>query len=126
MIATMIITLAIMARRLISDARIINITNALNSKKILIVHCKAQDHDVGAGAMSSGEVYSWSFEDVRGVPRGPYWCRLALDDKRLHFLAYLESGYGVGYAVTGYQANETGVYGPDDEHNQWKQIDQFH
>ncbi|CAL1359001.1 unnamed protein product [Linum trigynum] len=38
MIATMIITLAIMARRLISDARIINITNALNSKKILIVH----------------------------------------------------------------------------------------
>ncbi|CAI0556755.1 unnamed protein product [Linum tenue] len=109
-----------MAGLQISDARIVNIVNRVSSKKILIVHCQSKDDDLSARAMNYGESYSWSFGDNFWRARvGLFWCRLALEDKRLSFDAFTEQRNGGGYAVTGYDVNETGVYGPDDC-NKWR------
>ncbi|CAL1363670.1 unnamed protein product [Linum trigynum] len=110
-----IITVVVMARRpLISDAKIINITNKMGSKKtLMIVHCKSVDDDLGALAVNSGEVYHWEFEDSTLFRPAVFWCNLALEDGRLSFVAYVEREGGRGYAVMGYDVNETGLYGPD-------------
>ncbi|CAI0423010.1 unnamed protein product [Linum tenue] len=98
---------------LISDAKIINITNKLGSKKTLIVHCESVDDDLGALAVNSGDVYHWDFEDSSLFRQVVFWCRLALEDGRLSFVAYIEREDGGGYAVMGYDVNETGLYGPN-------------
>ncbi|CAL1363678.1 unnamed protein product [Linum trigynum] len=109
-----IITVVLMAGSLmmISDARIINIKNKIGSKKALIVHCEYVDGDLGALAVSSGDVYRWEFEgDFRQWPPAVFWCHLALGDGRLSFLAYIEQQCAAGDAVMRYDVNETGLYG---------------
>ncbi|CAL1363686.1 unnamed protein product [Linum trigynum] len=138
-VITVAITTAtvIMARALISvDARIINITNTISSEKaLIIIHCASADDDLGARAMNSGEVYSWHFEDNwRPFRDALFWCHLALEDKRLSFDAYVERPDRLGYAVLGYDVNETGVYGPDMFNmsraygllHAWRQIRELH
>ncbi|CAI0396630.1 unnamed protein product [Linum tenue] len=113
---TIIATIVIMAARrpLVSDARIVNITNRVGGMKALLVHCASADDDLGARAVNSGEVYSWHFEDNWQVLRNAlFWCNLALEDERVSFQAYVERAGRGGYAVLGYDVNETGVFGPD-------------
>ncbi|CAL1363672.1 unnamed protein product [Linum trigynum] len=109
-ILIIIITIVLMAV-VISDAKIINITNKISSKKALIVHCESLDDDLGALAVSSDGVYHWEFEDETFSRPVVFWCNLALEDGRLSFVAYTEGG--AGYVVLGYDVNETGIYGPD-------------
>ncbi|CAL1363684.1 unnamed protein product [Linum trigynum] len=82
--------------------------------KALIIHCASADDDLGARAVNAGEVYSWHFEDNWQVLRNAlFWCNLALEDERVSFQAYVERAGRGGYAVLGYDVNETGVFGPD-------------
>ncbi|CAI0394829.1 unnamed protein product [Linum tenue] len=62
------------------------ITNHL-SQKILIVHCRSKDDDLGAHAVAVGATIHWSFgQSLFGETL--FWCKLAVQDKRISFVAY--------------------------------------
>ncbi|CAI0394453.1 unnamed protein product [Linum tenue] len=85
------------------------ITNQL-SEKILIVHCQSKDDDLGGHAVAVGASFNWSF--------GPnlfggtlFWCKLAVENKRISFVAYKEYYEGFGRWVV----CDDGLYGtPED------------
>ncbi|CAL1363674.1 unnamed protein product [Linum trigynum] len=122
---TIMIVITIVLMALISDAKIINITNKLGSKKTLIVHCESVDDDLGVLAVNSGDFYHWDFEDSSLFRPAVFWCRLALEDGRLSFVAYIEREGGGGYAVMGYDVNETGLYGPN-MYDEWRKYELLH
>ncbi|CAI0394813.1 unnamed protein product [Linum tenue] len=61
------------------------ITNLL-TKKILIVHCRSKDDDLGAHALAVGSNIHWSF-GPSFVGRTLFWCKLVVQDRRISFVA---------------------------------------
>ncbi|CAI0394833.1 unnamed protein product [Linum tenue] len=72
----------------------VNITNHL-TEKILIVHCRSKDDDLGAHAVAVGASFHWSFGlEFFGGTR--FSCKLAVEDKRISFVAYEQGVDAVG------------------------------
>ncbi|CAI0394822.1 unnamed protein product [Linum tenue] len=65
---------------------LVYITNRL-TEKILIVHCRSRDDDLGAHAVAVGATFHWSFND-NFFGKTLFWCKLAVEDKRISFVAY--------------------------------------
>ncbi|CAL1414928.1 unnamed protein product [Linum trigynum] len=103
-LTTMVI---IMARPSIQHT--VHLTNMLRHK-ILIVHCQSKDNDFDARALPVGESIQWSFEpNLFGGTL--FWCKLAVEDKRLTFTAYEQSGFEQNGAYTGHwYVGGNGVY----------------
>ncbi|CAI0394808.1 unnamed protein product [Linum tenue] len=83
----------------------VTITNHL-TQKVLIVHCRSKDNDLGAHAVDVGATIHWSF--------GPnlfggtlFWCKLAVQDKRISFVAYEQGVENRGI----WFVHDDGVYG---------------
>ncbi|CAI0427456.1 unnamed protein product [Linum tenue] len=88
--------------------RTIHVVNTL-AEKILIVHCRSKDDDLGGHAVAVNESVSWSFEPnlFWGTH---FWCNLAVEDKRISLVAYdEESEYKTDY----WFVCDDGVYGRD-------------
>ncbi|CAN1190427.1 S-protein homolog 28 [Linum perenne] len=66
----------------------VSITNNLTGLA-LIAHCHSKDDDLGAHVVSVGSDLSWSF-DMSG--KTLFACHLAVQDKRIHFVAYKDMG----------------------------------
>ncbi|CAI0394839.1 unnamed protein product [Linum tenue] len=97
---TMII---MMARPSVQES--VYITNHL-TKRVLIVHCRSTDTDLGAHAVAVGASFHWNFrENIFGGTF--FWCKLAVEDKRIYFLAYDEyvETFGTWFVC------DDGVYG---------------
>ncbi|CAL1414929.1 unnamed protein product [Linum trigynum] len=90
----------------------VHVTNMLRDK-ILIVHCQSKDDDFKAHALAVGESIQWSFEpNVFGGTL--FWCKLAVEDKRLTFTAFEQSGLDRSGPYTGHwYVGGDGVYGKD-------------
>ncbi|CAI0394837.1 unnamed protein product [Linum tenue] len=88
----------------------VNITNQL-TQKILIVHCRSKDDDLGAHAVAVGESIHWSFRD-NFFGGTHFWCKLAVEDKRISFAAY-EAYFEI---FTKWVVCDDGVYGQPDGH----------
>ncbi|CAI0427464.1 unnamed protein product [Linum tenue] len=88
----------------------IHLTNMLRDK-ILIVHCQSKDNDFEARTLPVGESVQWSFEpNLFGGTL--FWCKLAVEDKRLTFTAYEQSGLKQSGSYTGHwYVGGDGVYG---------------
>ncbi|CAN1143027.1 hypothetical protein LINPERPRIM_LOCUS26319 [Linum perenne] len=56
----------------------------------LIVHCRSKDDDLGAQVVHVMSEFSWSFT---GYGITLFWCKVAVQDKRAHFVAF--DGHGV-------------------------------
>ncbi|CAL1363748.1 unnamed protein product [Linum trigynum] len=61
--------------------------NELSGKK-LIVHCRSEDDDIGAQMVDVGSDLHWDFY---GGDRTLFWCKVAVEDRRLSFDAYTNS-----------------------------------
>ncbi|CAI0427452.1 unnamed protein product [Linum tenue] len=84
----------------------VHVANKL-SNKILLVHCRSKDDDLGALVVEIGAEMSWRFE-VNAMGSTLFWCNLAVEDKRLSFEAY----GGEGEPYYGYfNVYDDGVYG---------------
>ncbi|CAI0542444.1 unnamed protein product [Linum tenue] len=81
----------------------VHVANKL-SNKILIVHCRSKDDDLGALVVEIGAEMSWRFE---GLGETLFWCSLAVEDKRLSFVAYYEGDMYTEY----WYVHDDGVYG---------------
>ncbi|CAI0394821.1 unnamed protein product [Linum tenue] len=82
------------------------ITNHL-TKKILIVHCRSKDDDLGVHAVAVGATIHWSFgQNLFGGTL--FWCKLAVEDKRIIFVAYDQ---GVDDVKGDWYVRDEGVYG---------------
>ncbi|CAI0394844.1 unnamed protein product [Linum tenue] len=82
-----IMMIIIMARPSVQES--VNITNQV-TQKILIVHCRSKDDDLGAHAVAVGASIHWSFgPNLSGNTR--FRCKLAVQDRRISFVAYKES-----------------------------------
>ncbi|CAI0394840.1 unnamed protein product [Linum tenue] len=81
------------------------ITNHLY-KRVLIVHCRSKDDDLGAHAVAVGATIHWRF-GPNMFGRTLFWCKLAVEDKRIHFVAYEKRirSYGNWFVC------DDGVYG---------------
>ncbi|CAI0394812.1 unnamed protein product [Linum tenue] len=77
-----------MARPSVSIPSSVNITNQL-SEKILIVHCQSKDTDLGAHALAVGASFHWSF-GTNFFGGTLFWCKLAVENRRISFVAYKE------------------------------------
>ncbi|CAI0394855.1 unnamed protein product [Linum tenue] len=65
----------------------IQVINQLSSN-ILIVHCASDDDDLDAHAVAINATCAWSFRPIHIGGATLFWCRLAVEDKRLSFVAY--------------------------------------
>ncbi|CAI0427459.1 unnamed protein product [Linum tenue] len=95
--------MVIMPRPSVQDT--VSITNLLTNK-ILIVHCRSKDDDLGGHAVDVGDSYRWSFQtNVFGGTL--FWCNLAVQDKRISFKAYeeYEETFGMWFV------HDDGLYG---------------
>ncbi|CAN1805345.1 hypothetical protein LINPERHAP1_LOCUS24234 [Linum perenne] len=85
----------------------------------LIVHCKSRDDDLGAQVVDVGSEYNWRFTGFGGSGSTLFWCNVAVQDKRAHFVAF----DGQGYCPLHWVVNDTGVYaneaGRFDTHIPW-------
>ncbi|CAL1358799.1 unnamed protein product [Linum trigynum] len=94
-----------MSRPSIQDR--IHVTNML-SNKIMIVHCRSKDDNLGGHAIAIGEEVSWHFDpDYFGLTT--FWCDLAVEDKRLSFTAFNDDG-DKPY-IESWEVYDDGVYG---------------
>ncbi|EEF41297.1 conserved hypothetical protein [Ricinus communis] len=57
----------------------VHVVNGLSPDKILFVHCKSADNDLGARNLSNGQEFSWSFR-MNFFMTTLYWCHMAPDD----------------------------------------------
>ncbi|CAI0394845.1 unnamed protein product [Linum tenue] len=103
-VALATIILMVMARPSVQAS--VYITNQL-TKKVLIVHCRSKDGDLGAHAVANGSTIHWSF--------GPnlfggtlFWCKLAVQNKRISFVAYDDDNVNT---VSDWIVLDDGVYG---------------
>ncbi|CAL1414926.1 unnamed protein product [Linum trigynum] len=106
MVVVLATIMVIMARPSVQDT--VSITNLL-SDKILIVHCRSKDDDLGDHGVAIGDSFSWSFEpNVFGGTL--FWCNLAVEDKRISFKAYeeYEETFGKWFV------HDDGLYGKPD------------
>ncbi|CAN1805344.1 hypothetical protein LINPERHAP1_LOCUS24234 [Linum perenne] len=82
----------------------------------LIVHCQSGDDDLGPQVVAIESELSWSFT---GSGSTLFWCNVAVQDKRAHFVAF----DGQGYCPLHWVVNDTGVYaneaGRFDTHIPW-------
>ncbi|CAL1414927.1 unnamed protein product [Linum trigynum] len=85
----------------------VHVTNKLQDR-ILIVHCQSKNDDLNAHAVPVGESFQWSFE-LNAFGGTFFWCKLAVQDKRLIFTAFDHYGR---YTVYWY-VHDDGVYGKD-------------
>ncbi|CAN1805393.1 Self-incompatibility protein S1 [Linum perenne] len=83
-IVTIIIVMACAA---IGDITV-HVTNCLSSNLTLIVHCHSKDDDLKARGIPPGLETSWSFVPNFIFHVTLFWCNLAVQDKRLSFVAY--------------------------------------
>ncbi|CAI0394826.1 unnamed protein product [Linum tenue] len=81
------------------------ITNQV-TRKILIVHCRSKDDDLGAHAVAVGSSIHWSFGPNIFGARTVFWCKLAVQDKRISFVAYEQERVTYGDWVV----RDDGVY----------------
>ncbi|CAN1278307.1 S-protein homolog 21 [Linum perenne] len=84
-----------------------HVANNLSSKLILIVHCHSGDDDLKAHTVAYGSEYSWNFGmNIWGSTL--FWCNLAVQDKRLSFVAVKvdRDGFPARWVV-----RDDGVYG---------------
>ncbi|CAL1358814.1 unnamed protein product [Linum trigynum] len=97
-----------MARPSTGQTRAIQVINKLSSK-VLIVHCQSKDDDMGAHAISFNESISWQFElDIIGGTL--FWCNLAIEDRRLSFVAYDADRHGNFY-ISVWDVCDDGLFG---------------
>ncbi|CAI0427466.1 unnamed protein product [Linum tenue] len=110
------IVMIVMTRPAIQDN--FSVTNMLRDK-ILMVHCRSKDDDLDAHAVAVDDSIGWSF--------GPsfsgetlFWCRLAVEDKRLTFTAYNESERNIRL----WYVRDDGVYGWNKQNPKvaWKSV----
>ncbi|CAI0427451.1 unnamed protein product [Linum tenue] len=92
-----------MARPSIQDS--VYVTNKLRDK-MLMVHCRSKDDDLGAHGLAVGESFEWSF-DPSWLGETLFWCSLAVEDKCLSFVAYYEGDMYTEY----WYVHDDGVYG---------------
>ncbi|XP_012069296.1 S-protein homolog 74-like [Jatropha curcas] len=57
----------------------LHIVNGLSKNKILLVHCKSKDDDLGIHNITVGSEFSWKFT-INFFWTTLYWCYLAPDD----------------------------------------------
>ncbi|CAL1414917.1 unnamed protein product [Linum trigynum] len=94
-----------MARPSIQDISV-SVTNELPDK-LLLVHCRSKDDDLEARAVApAGGSFEWSFEPS-WLGGTLFWCSLAVEDKRLSFVAYDQGDLYTEY----WYVHEDGVYG---------------
>ncbi|CAI0394512.1 unnamed protein product, partial [Linum tenue] len=66
-------------------------------EEILTVHCQSKDDDLGGHAVAVGATYHWDF-GTNLLGGTLFWCKLAIEDKRIFFVAYdddsREPGFG--------------------------------
>ncbi|CAI0427449.1 unnamed protein product [Linum tenue] len=86
----------------------VHVTNKLSSK-MLIVHCRSGDDDLGAHCVEIGAEFRWSFKS-NAMATTLFWCSLAVEDKRLSFVAY---GDEVPYFFEHWSVYDGGLYGKD-------------
>ncbi|CAN0927753.1 hypothetical protein LINGRAHAP2_LOCUS36074 [Linum grandiflorum] len=74
------------------DTRV-GVTNDLSSKLAVIVHCQSKNDDLKAHVVQFGSQIHWSFRCYWATL---FWCDLALQDKRLHFIAFHSAAHHFG------------------------------
>ncbi|XP_002521147.2 S-protein homolog 74 [Ricinus communis] len=57
----------------------VHVVNGLSRNKILQIHCKSADNDLGAHSLAKGREFSWSFR-INFILTTLYWCHMAPDD----------------------------------------------
>ncbi|CAI0394881.1 unnamed protein product [Linum tenue] len=88
----------------------IQVTNKLSSGRMLIVHCKSKDDDLGGRAIAAGANTSLIFG--QNVFRGTlFWCSAAQEDKRLSFVAFEQNDRSKYVRV--FDVSDDGVDGVD-------------
>ncbi|EEF41296.1 conserved hypothetical protein [Ricinus communis] len=58
----------------------VHVVNGLSPGKILFVHCKSADNNLGGYNVGNGQEFSWSFK-MNFLRRTLYWCRMAPDNQ---------------------------------------------
>ncbi|CAN1779584.1 hypothetical protein LINPERHAP1_LOCUS14784 [Linum perenne] len=79
-----IIIIATAAHTINGTDQMVYVTNDLNLT--LIVHCRSKNDDLKAHCVPTGSNISWSFEYAYILTL--FWCKLAMQDKCIHFDAY--------------------------------------
>ncbi|CAN0840774.1 S-protein homolog 74 [Linum grandiflorum] len=86
------------------------VKNGLRSELAVIVHCQSKNDDLKAHVVQFGSWVEWTF----GVSWTTlFWCDLALQDKRLHFDAFLPSAISADDPDAYWIVRDLGVYSND-------------
>ncbi|CAI0394884.1 unnamed protein product [Linum tenue] len=92
------------------DTVTIHVTNKLSTRRILILHCKSDDDDLGGSAIGAGANITLVFgQNVFGGTL--FWCSAAYQDKRLSFKAYEQNDHNTFVKV--FDVSDDGVGGID-------------
>eukprot|EP00257_Ricinus_communis_P026055 XP_025013469.1 S-protein homolog 74-like [Ricinus communis] len=68
----------------------VHVVNELSPGKVLFVHCKSSDNDLGGHNLGDGQEFSWSFY-MNFIKTTLFWCRMAPDDQSFADLSVLDS-----------------------------------
>ncbi|WCJ38147.1 Plant self-incompatibility protein S1 family [Euphorbia peplus] len=68
------------------------VSNELSPSKVLLVHCKSKNDDLGIHNLSKNQNFTWKFHPNTIIGNTLFWCYTAPDDKsHASFDAYKES-----------------------------------
>ncbi|CAI0394850.1 unnamed protein product [Linum tenue] len=87
----------------------VQVINQLSSK-VLIVHCASKDDDLGAHAVEINVAFQWSFNTIQVGGATLFWCNVAVEDKRLSFVAY-DQGLKNSFNYPYWLVRDDGRYG---------------
>ncbi|EEF41295.1 conserved hypothetical protein [Ricinus communis] len=75
------------------DPYYVHITNELSHNKVLHVHCKSKDDDLGIHQLPRSQHYSWRF-NLNFFATTLFWCYMAPDsNSHANFKVFWKSGY---------------------------------
>ncbi|TYI70620.1 hypothetical protein E1A91_D08G234100v1 [Gossypium mustelinum] len=106
----------------------VNVTNGMSNNKILFLHCKSAQNDLGIQNLIVGNYSTWKFRP-RIFGKTLFWCYMASDNSHAAFDVYWEDEnffYRCNWKFCDWIAKDNGIYlknipkGYDEFRHKWE------